>query len=242
MAETISNLGDVTQDQVQQGLNDGSLVDNGDGIFLSGVIGESITGTSDVTDLDGSTLGNTELTLVLTGNQDLNASGANADDRLVGNDGDNVLSGNGGDDQYSTGAGTDTINFGTGSNTVEVDGGGEKTIVGNLDGGNNLIIIQPAENSDDASTTLLTKLKIGDKVRVQGIQDADGDGKLTVADIEGISSDADGNAVFTLKDGSSFTLSGVNADSAVNGEIAYDIVDNGNGSFDVVLKAADDMS
>lgn len=242
MAETIGNLGNTADALVQNAMDQGSLTPTSQtGISSFDVLGNSIL-TSGSNKIDLSIPGTLSNDAILTGNENLTILGNDSGNRLVGNDGNNLIDSGDGDNQISTGAGVDTLILGAGNDVVEVDGGGNKLVEGNLTGGNNLIIIKPAVTSEDASNTLLTKLKVGDRVRVEGIKDENGDGKLGLEDIDGISADEGGNAVFTLKDGSSFTLAGVSVDSAVNGDIAFDITDNGNGSFDVVLKASTDMN
>ena len=178
--------------------------------------------TSETNDVDMSGTGSNNA--VLTGNEDLNVTANDSDNVVVGNSGSNEISTGDGDDQVSAGAGDDTIN---------ITGTGEKTIDGGE--GNDLFVLGDAAAG---SQSTFTGLNVGDKVRVT-VADTNGDGKLDVDDIEGISSDDSGNVVFTLKDGTSFTLEGVGEASAGNGDIAYEINDNGDGTFDVVLSAAE---
>ena len=61
--------------------------------------------------------------LALTGTENSNGTGNDADNTLIGNDGDNILTGLGGDDTLIGGIGNDTLQGGDGSDVYLVDAG-----------------------------------------------------------------------------------------------------------------------
>ncbi len=224
---TISNI----EDAADSFLQNASLEDTSqDGVQLAsdstGI--SAFTSETDDVDLAGTDTDN----VVLTGDADLDVKADSDDNVVVGNDGDNVVDAGAGDDQLSTGAGDDDITLGAGDDTIEVDGGGTKVIDGGV--GNDTFAIKPAATDAEAGDTTFTGLNRGDALRVT-VSDSNGDGQLTLDDIEGISASDNGSVVFNLKDGSSFTLDGVDVPSATDGFLNYSVIDNNDGTFDVEI-------
>ncbi len=226
---TVNNLGNIANEV----LSTATLTETGEtGIKEFTTDGGFKVFTSETDNIDLST-GSSD-NAILSGSQNIDATGNENENFIAGNNGDNTIDAGASNDQVSTGDGNDTVLLGAGDDIVEIDGTGTKIIDGGE--GNDLFIL--GSNAAGSQSTF-TGLNVGDKVRVT-VADTNGDGQLNVDDIDGISADTAGNVVFTLKDGTSFTLEGVNEASATNGDIAYDIVDNSDGTFDVILKAASD--
>ncbi len=169
--------------------------------------------------------------VLLTGNTDLNVVANSDSNVIVANDGGNIIDAGAGDDSVSTGAGNDVVSLGDGNDHVEVDGGGIKTIDGGH--GDDTFVIKLADDEVEHSDVTFTGLNRGDSVRVT-IADNNGDGVLSLSDVDVLASD-NGSLMFNLTDGSSFTLDGVSVDSALNGDINYSVIDNDDGTWDVVI-------
>lgn len=220
---TIANLEQVAEDFL-----DAATITDADqaGVELatSGDVSVFTSSTDDV-DLTGTEVDH----VALTGDADLDVTGDADQNFIVGNDGDNNIDAGAGDDQVNTGAGDDTISLGDGDDTVVITGDGTKTIDGGA--GNDVFVINhPAGVGSDSTFTGLNR---GDTVRLT-VGDSNGDGVLGFDDVE-ISASDNGSLMFTLGDGTKFTLDGVSEEAALNGEINYEVVDNGNGTWDVVL-------
>lgn len=226
---TINNLEEAISTQLanttltdvadQTGVQSGTITDaSGETqtVFTSSESSVSISNDADVA--------------ILTGISDTNidASANTEGAQLVGNDGSNTITAGSGNDQVSTGDGDDTVSLGAGDDVVEISGSGNKVIDGGE--GDDTFIIKA--NADGTSHSTFTGLNVGDKVRINA--DANGDGQITFDDVD-ITEDAGGNVVFTLKNGVTFTLEGVNADQAVDGTIKYAIGTDEDGNLIVDL-------
>jgi len=223
---TINNVEDAADSFLQSA----ALAETSqDGVSLAESGGTTaLTSESKDIDLSGASSDNA----ILAGDSDLDVTADGDDNVVVGNDGDNVIDADAGNDQVSTGAGDDTIDLGAGNDFIEITGAGEKMIDGGA--GNDTFVFDAAETTDDASDTTLTSLNRGDSVRLT-ISDSNGDGTITVDDIEGITASDNDSVTFNLKDGTSFTLDGVEVSSATDGYLNYSISDNGDGTFDVEI-------
>jgi len=168
---------------------------------------------------------------VLTGDLDLNVVADSDDNVIIANDGGNIIDAGAGDDYVSTGAGNDAVSLGAGNDHVEVDGNGIKNIDGGQ--GNDTFVIRLADEATGHSDVTFTGLNRGDSVRVT-IADNNGDGVLSFSDVDVLAS-KNGSLMFNLTEGSSFTLDGVSVDSALNGDINYSVIDNDDGTWDVVI-------
>ncbi len=167
----------------------------------------------------------------LTGSDDLDVTGNAEDNVIAANNGSNIIDAGDGNDQISTGDGDDAISLGDGDDTITVDGGGVKTIDGGL--GNDAFIINPATDASEVSATTMTNLNRGDTVTVT-VSDTNGNGMIDFDDVEITTSD-NGSVTFTLGDGSSFVLDGVGVSSATNGDINYNVIDNGDETYTIEL-------
>jgi hypothetical protein len=164
----------------------------------------------------------------------LDASASEGGSYIIGNDGANVIKDGAGDDQITTGAGDDDIDLsGGGNNHVEVTGPGVKTITAGE--GSDTIHVMNSETdtdpSDDSSNTTISNLGAGDKIRLDA--DVNGDGTIDADDFQSITEDSDGNTVFTLSDGTSFTLEGISYEQAENIEFSFGVDAEGNTYLDL---------
>ncbi len=168
---------------------------------------------------------------VLTGDLDLNVVADSDNNIIVANDGGNIIDASAGNDFVSTGAGKDVVFLGSGNDRIEVDGSGIKIIDGGK--GNDTFVIKLADDETDHSDVTFTGLNRGDSVRVT-VVDTNWDGVFSLNDIDVLESD-NGSLMFNLTDGLSLTLDGVSVDSAFNGDINYSVIDNDDGTWDVVI-------
>lgn len=220
---TITNLEDVAADFLEAATITDAVQE---GVSLATDSSGNTAFTSDTNDID---LAGTDVNHVaLTGDADLDVTANDDGNLIIGNAGSNNIDAGGGDDQVTTGAGDDTVSLGDGNDTVEITGPGTKIIDGGA--GDDTFIIDPSAAGSESTFTGLNR---GDKIRLT-IADSNEDGVLNFDDVS-ISSSDDGHLTFTLADGTSFTLGDVSEASALNGDINYEVVDNGDGTWDVVL-------
>jgi hypothetical protein len=182
--------------------------------------------------------------VLLTGNANINATGDAHANILVGNDGNNQLHGGDGNDLILSGDGNDMIMLGAGDDTVYINGSGTKTVNGGpqttaekgqfTGEGNDSFFILP--DSDGPSHTTFSGLNIGDRLTVT-VPDSNGDGVLDLSDVTLSGSNTPGAQSLTieLSNGTTFTLEDVPVAAASNGTIAYDVIDNHDGTWCVEL-------
>lgn len=169
-------------------------------------------------------------TIILTGSADLNGTGDQHDNLIVGNDGNNHLHAGDGNDTVLSGNGDDMIMLQDGDDTAIINGSGTKTVNGGA-GDDHFVVI-----GQDGSDTTFTGLNIGDRLTVK-VADANSDGILSFDDVT-LSATGNGSVMYTLSDGTSFTLDGVSVAAAIpnadnpNG-INYSASDNGDGTWTV---------
>ncbi len=166
----------------------------------------------------------------LTGDQDLSVYGNNNQNKIVGNDGDNYIStGASGNDEDC-----DQVAAGEGNDTIVIDGFGAKLIDGGQ-GEDHFIIKLPLAEGSDSDFVGLT---LGDSLTIENLADSNGNGLLDWGDVDGTSTNENGHLQFDLGNGTHFSLEGITEVQAYNGDIAYEIIANGDGTYDVTLTAA----
>ncbi len=237
---TINDVQQASDDFLQSAAT--VAVDGQEGISLAtddtSEIGSALT--TDSTDVDLNAIDDSD-NVILTGDSDIGVTGDGADNVVVGNTGSNVIDAGAGDDQVEAGAGDDIVTAGGGNDNIALGEGDDTAIITggndtvNGGAGNDTFVIDPTNPTEEPVNARLTGLNIGDRATVT-VTDANGDGQLTFDDVTVTS--GVGGVSFELADGTVFTLDGVSVPEASNGAISYDITDNGDGTFDVVLRSS----
>ncbi|MCU9840592.1 hypothetical protein OEZ49_22905 [Ruegeria sp. WL0004] len=132
-------------------------------------------------------------------------AGTDAAETLSGGEGDDTLQGLGGDDRLEGDAGNDSLDGGAGADTLD-GGAGNDTLVGGS--GADHFIVETGMGQDVADDFTLGE----DRLDLSRLSPAERD-TMT------ISSDAGGDRVITLADGSTLTLTGVPRNAAPTGTV-----------------------
>ncbi|WAK00676.1 calcium-binding protein [Methylobacter sp. YRD-M1] len=220
---SINNLNAVAQNA----LHKAAVIDSLKEGIQEFTVDEMKVFTSSVRDINLSFAEDNANHALLTGKKDLNVLGNDKDNYIVGNDGNNKIDAGHGNDQISTGSGDDEIQLGAGDDVIEIDGSGNKFVSGGE--GNDFFVIKGHDVLGGETQVTLTNLNVGDKLRVYA--DANEDGQITWDDVQEVKELGDGNTTFILKDGTTFTLEGVNNSQDITYTVQYD--DDGNPIVDL---------
>ncbi|MDP2901562.1 MAG: Calx-beta domain-containing protein, partial [Methylovulum sp.] len=152
--------------------------------------------------------------LMLTGKQNLSATGNDKGNLLVGNDGNNVLQGNGGNDKLSGGLGDDSLNGGLGTDKLEGGAGSDTYLINSNEDSIIESAIAPEQDTDTVQSSITYTLPDNvEALTLTGILDIDGTGNSARNRIDG-------------NDGAN-QLSGAEFDDTLNGNGGDDILDGG---------------
>ena len=164
--------------------------------------------------------------LILTGKQNLSATGNDGSNLLVGNSGNNILLGNGGNDNLQGGLGNDTLNGGTGANRLDGGAGSDVYLISSsLDS-----IIESANAPEQDADTVKSSISytLPDNVEIltlTGSLDIDGTGNSTNNIING----NDGANQLFGAEGIDL-INGNDGDDQLSGGAGNDTLDGGDGN------------
>ena len=178
-------------------------------------------------------------TAVVTGFENVDASGSSAAVNLTGNGGANVLTGGSGDDTIVGGAGADTLSGGAGNDTVTYDG-----VDGSITGGADPAappLARPHDTPLIASTGANTDTLVVNGAATINLSSADqssGD-TANVTGFENVDASGSSAAVNLTGDGGANVLTGGSGDDTIVGGAGADTLSGGAGNDTVTYDGAD---